>query len=569
MELDKNKVKSRFVIARHFIKGLSAPFPRPTLKIGDSNHFSIATNEISIQREKLDSDQCLPILAHECGHRHISRYPIFLPNTNIEEKKSETKSAIILTSQSFLSLMNIMEDRRAEVYMGTKYKSLRKEFLDEEMPLSASEERHNNYTLYLMEVFKGASYGFASSPYLPNQVTEILEKTKQLRMSYIFDYLPPINISDESQLPLNYEKEVMPRINPKFLSNDPQEQVVQCYALMAFDTAVKIYSFASTLIDQNNWRLPKTFGHISSDIISGVIDDQQITQDKKCNINGEYFWKEPEQSVDTIYPNKNNVDSLAKRITAILPKSSSPLIQRIHSCGNRLKIPSLIRYESSLDPNIFLSKTKIHDKPKLASFLFLIDLSGSMAECIEVTLKSIILLTDALARATEIFPDKPIEIAVEGFQDRCWSLVDFTHQLNSESRLSLSSASLEVNDRNNDKRSNNQAAFNDDGLALMDSYHRLKNRNSEIKTLIFVGDGIPQAEDGGNASCRRLIKAIELVKKEYCVNLLGLGIGKRTDGITKYFGDLGRSNISQDNFPDVIESLFIETFKKNSGWKQL
>ena len=410
--------------------------------------------------------------------------------------------------------------------------------------------------------------------FLPKLVAETLAGTASARNAYMYDYLPHPDFSIKCKPPLDYDKNVRRVVAKKNQSSNKLEQHIQCYALAAFQFIEKIWPKVEKLLEYDEQRgTPPQFDSalIPQDIIIELNPENELIKPgsrddgKKRKLAGRPFpWPKTERDVE-IYPSDSNeVKSLAKRIKTLLPKSVQLKNSYNHDNGIRLHSPSLVRYSMNRDSRIFCRNHIKKHIPKKASIVFLLDLSASMVHCINTAMQALVLLIDALGEVNRARKGRELEIAVRGFQHEAFTILDYSYKLTESGLKELSNAALEVHGTNPSPNARNNPSLNDDGLALMDTYHMLRSRvHKGEKLIIFIGDGIPYADDGETASQERLRNAIRDITLDSKIKLIGLGIGGKTAGIKDYFGEFGQAEISPDQFPKVIESLLSSVFQKS------
>ena len=173
-------------------------------------------------------------------------------------------------------------------------------------------------------------------------------------------------------------------------------------------------------------------------------------------------------------------------------------------------------------------------------------------ENIEETFKAVILLSEVLNRLG-------IEFEVLGFQDEIIEFKKFEEKLSDILRKKMSGMPAEVFNRN--PGGHNNAKYNDDGPCLEEASKGISKRRAKDKFLIVLSDGEPC---GRRSNSSDLIRAVEKIVKDGKINLIGLGLGRRTDHVKRFYpisfpnisiADLGRE------LSKIIEDIIINPQK--------
>jgi hypothetical protein len=232
---------------------------------------------------------------------------------------------------------------------------------------------------------------------------------------------------------------------------------------------------------------------------------------------------------------------------------------KLKSVGNKINLPAVFKWEAARsagktpDTKIFESVDK-PDKKNYA-FTLLVDLSGSMAgEKIEETFKAIVLLSEVLNRLG-------IEFEVLGFQDEVIVFKRFEEKLSDGLRKKISGMPGEVQNRN--PGGHNKAGYNDDGPCLEEASNGISKRRAKDKFLIVLSDGEPC---GRRSSSSDLIKAVEKIEKAGKINLIGLGLGKGTDHVKRFY-PISFPNLNIENLGDELSKILEDIILNPSKYR--
>lgn len=238
---------------------------------------------------------------------------------------------------------------------------------------------------------------------------------------------------------------------------------------------------------------------------------------------------------------------LYKRLEEIFqPSIKRSVINK--SSGSRINLQRVFRRQASKAAGSKNPDTKIFESyhmPEKKDFAItlLVDLSGSMqGEKINETFKAIVLLSEVLNRLS-------VRFEVVGFQDQTIHFKSFDEDLNGVTRQRLAGARLEPYNRN--LNGHNHASNNDDGPCLVEASKSLGEQPNKEKFLLVFSDGQPA---GVHSTEHDLIKAVNDILDKSDQKLIGLGLGRDTQHVTKYY-PYALPDINVRQLPEVLGDL--------------
>jgi len=174
----------------------------------------------------------------------------------------------------------------------------------------------------------------------------------------------------------------------------------------------------------------------------------------------------------------------------------------------------------------------------------LVDLSGSMSNDnkIEETFKAVIVLSEVLNRLS-------INLEILGFNDRIYEYQDFGQPMSKHIRENMGKMLGEVDDTSD----TGKAQWNDDGWALEKASGRLVRQKADRKFLVVMSDGSPAESPMHPRGKYELGKMIKKVLEETDIRLIGLGIGRGTEHVDKYYPN----SIANVNVKEMAEKLAV------------
>ena len=157
----------------------------------------------------------------------------------------------------------------------------------------------------------------------------------------------------------------------------------------------------------------------------------------------------------------------------------------------------------------------------------------------------------AVVLLTEVLNRMGIKIEILGFQDEIIRFKEFDEDMTDDTRRRMSGMIQEVEGSN--PGGHNQSAYNDDGPCLMDASRRLGKQSAKDKFLVVLSDGQPA---GRHSNRDDLHTVVAHILRETDQKLIALGLGKGTEHV-KNFYPTSLPSISVKNLPDVL-SLLLE-----------
>ncbi|MDD4290502.1 MAG: hypothetical protein PHH83_04540 [Patescibacteria group bacterium] len=177
------------------------------------------------------------------------------------------------------------------------------------------------------------------------------------------------------------------------------------------------------------------------------------------------------------------------------------------------------------------------------AFSILVDLSGSMqGEKISETFKAVIVLTEVLNRLS-------INVELLGFNDRIYEYQKFNDNIDRKIREYMGGMLKEVGGPG--------AAYNDDGWALQQASERLSLQKEKEKFLIVLSDGLPEPSSNHSGEKFNLKKVVNEIIKETNQKLIGLGIGRGTEHVEKFYPN-NLANIKVEEMAEKLAGIIEE-----------
>jgi hypothetical protein len=223
---------------------------------------------------------------------------------------------------------------------------------------------------------------------------------------------------------------------------------------------------------------------------------------------------------------KTQLPALVRDLEALLEPRRNRRFRAGYPTGQRLDLRRAMAFEADRRAHDRLwCRRRRPDGPRAAVSL-LVDLSGSMrGEKIEAATIGTLLLAEALDRL-----GPKVRYAVTGFQDELIPFLDFGQSLSAATRVAILEMPLEVCGERPGGR--NRPSYNDDGPCLAETAKRLRREPGQ-RLLLVVSDGHPA---GRRSDSRDLEAAITRLSGPGAgLTLLGLGLGPRTDHVTKFY----------------------------------
>ncbi len=173
----------------------------------------------------------------------------------------------------------------------------------------------------------------------------------------------------------------------------------------------------------------------------------------------------------------------------------------------------------------------------------LVDLSGTMRdEKIKETFKGTIILAEVLNRLS-------INTEILGFNDKLYTYQEFGQNMNNEIRENMGNMLREVY--------NPSARYNDDGWAVQQASERLAHQKAVEKFLFVLSDGLPEESSIHKGFEYELSKIISDINKNTNQKLIGLGIGRNTKHVERYYPN-SIADIEVSQMPQKLTDLIRE-----------
>jgi len=221
------------------------------------------------------------------------------------------------------------------------------------------------------------------------------------------------------------------------------------------------------------------------------------------------------------------INSLENDLRAIFRERRQRRWETGKKSGPSINIERRIREIAQDTPAIESLAWQKREKPteKDYAITILIDLSGSMSGSkIQETFKAVIVLTEVLNRLS-------IKTEILGFNDRIYEYQKFKEKMSNDIREKMGGMLEEVDDLSD----TGKARYNDDGWALTRASERLATQREKEKFLIVLSDGLPEESPMHSSSKYELSKIIQEIISKTDQKLIGLGIGRGTGHVKKYY----------------------------------
>ncbi len=177
------------------------------------------------------------------------------------------------------------------------------------------------------------------------------------------------------------------------------------------------------------------------------------------------------------------------------------------------------------------------------AFELLVDLSGSMqGKKIKETMKALIVITEVLNRLS-------ISAEILGFNRKLVQYQEFNQTLSKEIRDKIGGMLRAV--RGGD------ASYNDDGWAVGEASKRLGAQKAAEKFLIVLSDGQPAPSAAHSGKQYDLRAAVQKIAKETDQKIIGLGIGKGTQHVKRYYPN-NVANVGVDEMAKTLSGVIRE-----------
>jgi hypothetical protein len=239
-----------------------------------------------------------------------------------------------------------------------------------------------------------------------------------------------------------------------------------------------------------------------------------------------------------------------QQLTRLVEEGLNPTRLRRHhgafATGSKLSMREAMRLDAEPERYRRLWQRRIRPTKPDAAFGLLVDLSGSMrGEKIKAALAGTLLLAETLHRLE-------LPCLIHGFQDKLIPIAEWEEGYTEAVRRRILSMRLEVTDSR--PGGNNNMRFNDDGPCL-EEFARLVNRHTAAERfLVVVSDGGPAGSRSTPADLERVVRRITCERE---LRLIGLGLGKGTDHVRKFY-PRSIANVSEQDFPARIGGLILE-----------
>lgn len=227
-------------------------------------------------------------------------------------------------------------------------------------------------------------------------------------------------------------------------------------------------------------------------------------------------------------PSRADIEDQTCKLTQYLERILEPrhctALTWGYPSGNRLHLPSAMSVEA--DPRVVhrLWGRRLAPETREAALLLLIDLSGSMrGEKASAAIMACRVISEAMLHLG-------IPRAIFGFQDETIPLIDFGDT--DPERCLRASESIAHEIRGDNPGGHNRPLWNDDGPCLEAAARHLCRRPERDRLLIVVSDGVPEGRRSDSADLKRAIARVERVRN---LELIGVGLGKRTTHVRDFY----------------------------------
>lgn len=265
--------------------------------------------------------------------------------------------------------------------------------------------------------------------------------------------------------------------------------------------------------------------------------DGEAKPSKPRSVDRETMDKFRDQIEKSLHKDSNAYESHRREVLPIIDKLENDLreifvARRAHKwqsgfkTGKRIDIKRRIQEKAKGVPAMESKAWQKKESPQEKDYAItiLIDLSGSMrGEKIEETFKAVIVLAEVLNRLS-------INTEIIGFNDRIYEYQSFGENMSKEMRNSMGGMLKEVTNFDGGR-----ANYNDDGWALEQASERLEKQKANEKFLLVLSDGSPEESPQHSGSKFDLNGQIQRIIDETEQKLIGLGIGRGTEHVEKYY----------------------------------
>lgn len=212
--------------------------------------------------------------------------------------------------------------------------------------------------------------------------------------------------------------------------------------------------------------------------------------------------------------------------------------------GKRINIKKRIQEKAKDIPAVESRAWQKREFPQEKDYAITLlnDLSGSMARGgkIQEDFKAKIVISEVLNRLS-------VNTEILGFNDRIYEYQKFGESMSANIREKMGSMLKEVHDTSD----TGKAQYNDDGWALEQASARLARQKADHKFLIVLSDGRPEESPMHPRAKYELGKIVKQVLEQTDQKLVGLGIGRGTEHVSRYYPN----SLANVNIKEMAEKL--------------
>lgn len=240
----------------------------------------------------------------------------------------------------------------------------------------------------------------------------------------------------------------------------------------------------------------------------------------------------------------HDIARLVQDVEEVIQPRRNPQYKTGFLSGNKPDLRKIMQRQAdpSMDNRIW-QRREVPDRTDLAVFL-LVDLSGSMASAG----KDIAAVTGMIILAEFLNQLEHVQWAAAGFQNQCIPLIDFNEGLTPTAKQRIVNSAKEIHGCN--PGGHNYPFNNDDGPAVLESASRLFTSGCAQQLLVVVSDGLPEGE---RSNANDLKSAIQQVN-DSGIKIIGVGIGDGTEHVADFYPQ-HIASVSVTEFPQRIAQL--------------
>ena len=243
------------------------------------------------------------------------------------------------------------------------------------------------------------------------------------------------------------------------------------------------------------------------------------------------------------------VNQLENDLRLIFKVRRESHMKRNLTSGSRINISKRIQEKargvSVVDSRAYEQRTLPVEKDYAITLL--VDLSGSMGDKIEETFAGVVSVTDALARLG-------IKTEIIGFNNKLHQFKSFQESMSRDIQNKMGHMIDEVHSRD--------AAYNNDGYAVLAAAHRLKQQREKEKILVVFSDGEPAPSGKYDRFEYDLNHVVDSIMEAKDIEVVGVGLGPDTEHVSSFYPK-SVADISMENFSKELASIIREVVEGN------